>query len=102
MRKDVLGPIITVNSPQDGEIFGQEAPAYNLSIVEFNLDSIWCSLDDGVTTFPIQDQMETLNQVEWDKLSTGEVSVRFYANDSLGHESFVDVLVVKDLSLIHI
>lgn len=97
VRKDVLGPIITVNSPQDDEVFGQEAPAYALSIVEFNLDSIWYSFDYGVTVLPLYSLSGTLDQAAWESKGGGTVPIRFYANDSLGQESIIDVLVVKDL-----
>ncbi len=98
VRKDILGPIITVISPQDEDVLGFNAPNYALSIEEFNLDEIWCSLDDGITTFPLYGLMGTLNQGEWEKFPAGEMNIRFYANDSLGHESFSDVVVEKDLT----
>jgi len=96
-RKDILGPIITVNSPQDDDVIGINAPNYDLSIEEFHLDSMWYSLDYGVTVFPIFSLTGTLDQAEWDSKGGGTVPIRFYANDSLGHESFTDVLVAKDL-----
>ncbi len=97
VRKDVLGPIITVNSPQSDDVIGINAPNYDISIEEFHLDSMWYSLDYGVTVFPIFFLTGTLDQAEWDSKGGGTVPIRFYANDSLGHESFTDILVAKDL-----
>ena len=99
VRKDVLGPIITVSSPQVNEVFGVIAPYYDLSIVEHNLDSIWYSFDYGVSVFPLFSLTGTLDQAEWGTKGGGTVPIRFYANDSLGHESFTDVTIIKDLTL---
>lgn len=99
VNKDVLSPIITINSPQDSEVFGFTAPDYDLSIVEFNLDSMWYSLDYGVTVIPIYSLTGTIDQTEWEKKGGGTVPIRFYANDSLGHESFTDVTIIKDINL---
>ena len=97
VRKDVLGPIITVNSPQNDDVIGINAPSYDLSIEEYNLDSIWYSFDYGVTVLPLYSLTGTLDQAEWETKGGGTVPIRFYANDSLGHESFTDVSVIKDL-----
>ena len=99
VRKDVLGPIITVNSPQNDDVIGINAPSYDLSIEEYNLDSIWYSFDYGVTVLPLYSLTGTLDQAEWETKGGGTVPIRFYANDSLGHESFTDVTVIKDLTL---
>ncbi len=99
IHKDVLGPIITINSPQDDDIFGFNVPNYDLSIEEFNLDSIWYSFDYGMTVLPLYTLTGTLDQAEWETKGSGTIPIRFYANDSLGHESFTDVLVVKDLTI---
>jgi len=96
--KDILAPIISVNSPQNDQVFGFNAPSYDLSIQEGNLDKIWYSFDGGVTNFPLYSLTGTIDQVEWDNIPEGFVTIRFYANDSLGHESFGDAIVVKDLT----
>ena len=99
VRKDVLGPSITVNSPQEDDVIGFNAPNYDLSIEEFNLDSIWYSFDYGMTVLPLFSLTGTLDQAEWGTKGGGTIPLRFYANDSLGHESFIDVTVIKDLTL---
>lgn len=97
VQKDVLGPIINITTPLDNSFFGFNAPQYDLSIVEFNLDSMWYSLDYGVTIVPIYSLTGTIDQVVWETKGSGTVPIRFYANDSLGHESFTDVTIIKDL-----
>ena len=37
-----------------------------------------------------------INQTAWDKEEEGVLTIRFYANDSLGHVGFKDVQIMKD------
>ncbi|MFX1498868.1 MAG: hypothetical protein ACFFBH_15190 [Promethearchaeota archaeon] len=97
VRKDILGPIIIVNSPQMNEVEGQSAPYYDLSIIEHNLNAMWYSFDYGETVLPLYSFIGILDQSTWETKDGGTIPIRFYANDSLGHESYVDVFVIKDL-----
>jgi len=99
VHKDILGPIIIINTPQDDAIFGYDAPNFDLTIVEFNLDSMWYSLDYGLTTIPLSSFTGTIDQVVWEGKGSETVIIRFYANDSSGHESFIDVTIIKDIAL---
>ena len=40
----------------------------------------------------------TINQAAWDALPNSLITVRFYANDTLGNISFVDVIIYKEVS----
>jgi hypothetical protein len=70
-----------------------------LEIEEFRLDSVWYSLDYGATVLPLSTPTGIIDQLEWNKFGSGTVPIRFYANDSLGHESSVNVIVIKDVTL---
>ncbi|MFW9897371.1 MAG: DUF2341 domain-containing protein, partial [Candidatus Thorarchaeota archaeon] len=52
VRKDILSPTITVNSPSSYDLFGLSAPNYDLTVVDANLDSIWYSVDGGTNSTP--------------------------------------------------
>ena len=41
VKKDVLPPEITINSPSLDQVFRNRAPSFNLTINEGNLDIIW-------------------------------------------------------------
>ncbi|MFW9895301.1 MAG: NosD domain-containing protein, partial [Candidatus Thorarchaeota archaeon] len=49
--KDTGLPIITINSPVDGQFFATNTPGYNVEISDPNLDKMWYTLNLGVTKY---------------------------------------------------
>jgi len=96
VRKDILAPIITITSPYLYQIFN-ETPSFRLEIIEGNLDSMWYSLDGGQTNTTFTGFSGTINEYLWDGLPEGEITIKFYAKDTLQHESYKDIIVVKEL-----
>jgi len=90
-------PEIIINSPQENELFGSIAPNFNISIHEPNLDSTFYTLDDGITNIPFSGLTGIINQMEWDKEPSGEVTIQFYANNTLGKEGYTELTVFKDI-----
>ena len=90
-------PDITINSPNSNELFGTSAPSFNVELYDANLDSMWYTLDNGLTntTFTTNG---TINQALWDALPEGNVFLRFYANDSVGNIGFAEVTIRKDVT----
>ena len=97
VRKDIETPIIISNSPNYIDLFGLTAPSFNISINDPNLDSMWYSLDGGITNITFYNFIHTINQTEWDKLGNGTIIIRFYVNDSWGLFSYTEVTVRKGL-----
>jgi len=97
IRKDIIAPIITVNKPESNEKIGAEAPEFNISIVEVNLDSMWYTIDGGITNITFWSLTGTIKQTLWDDLSEGLMTIRFYANDTVGNIGFDEVTVIKEL-----
>jgi hypothetical protein len=96
VRKDIHSPIINVNIPNDLDLLGDTAPTFNVDIQDINtVDSMWYTLNDGVKTFFILN--ETISQTLWNGCGNGSVSIKFYANDSLGNQGFSEVVVRKDI-----
>ncbi len=95
--KDIVSPIITINSPNQDEIFSSSAPAFDITVVDFRLDSMWYTIDNGLTIIPLVSTTGTVDQTEWDKNGGGDVHIRFYANDTLGNSGYMEVLVIKDV-----
>jgi len=96
IQKDILGPIISIFEPINDSFYPLNAPLFSLSIDEGNLDSMWYTLDGGninLTSFAL---LGIINQTEWDKLDDGLVVFRVYANDTLGHLEFSEVIIYKD------
>ncbi|MFX1375269.1 MAG: hypothetical protein ACFFA0_05610 [Promethearchaeota archaeon] len=93
---DTSAPEITINSPNRNDLFGILAPAFELSIFDLNLADTWYTLDGGITNITFTGLTLTINETEWDKMSNGTVSIRFFANDSWGFEGFIDIILRKD------
>jgi len=83
-------------SPSADQLFGAMAPAYNVEISGTNLDTMWYSLDGGLTNITFISN-GTIDQTEWDKLVNGTVTIIFYANDTLGNVISNSVKVRKDI-----
>ncbi len=96
-RKDILEPSITINSPNPNELFGSSAPDYDLTVTDANIDSIWYSLDGGTTNSTPVSASGTIDQTMWSALGNGTVTIRFYANDTLGNTNYEEVIVRKDI-----
>ncbi|GAG53631.1 unnamed protein product, partial [marine sediment metagenome] len=64
IKKDATQPLITIDSPLENELFGVSAPSFNLSIVEPNLDSVWYTLDNGVTNISTASLSDTIDLAE--------------------------------------
>jgi len=92
--KDTTAPIIVINSPTDGDEFGTQAPLFNITVTENNLDAIWYSFDGGLTTYAITNNT-VFNQTAWAALSEGDVTITFYARDLAGNEASEAVTIVK-------
>ena len=93
--KDIDNPDITINSPSHGADIGDIAPNYDISIVEPNLDSIWYTIDAGITNYTITEFSGTIEQSAWDNAPYGNIAIQFYANDLLGHVGHNEIVVQK-------
>ena len=86
-------PSITINSPNNNRGFANIAPNFNLSVIDY--DSIWYTLDNGVTNTTCG----TLGQIDptlWNDLIDGTYTLRFYANSSAGFISTAAISIYKD------
>ncbi|MHA2400183.1 MAG: DUF2341 domain-containing protein, partial [Promethearchaeota archaeon] len=97
IRKDIVPPMININTPNDLDLLGDTAPVFNVEIQDINaVDSMWYTLNDGVkTNFTLNG---TISQTQWDGIGNGSVSIKFYANDSVGNHGFSEVIVRKDIN----
>ncbi|MFW9877373.1 MAG: OmpL47-type beta-barrel domain-containing protein, partial [Candidatus Thorarchaeota archaeon] len=93
---DITTPIISINNPYPNEFFGNNAPNFEISIDEPNLNTTWYTIDNGLTNKTFTGFTGTINQTEWGKLSNGSVIIHFYANDTWGFEGNTKVGVWKD------
>ena len=94
---DNVGPQITINSPTNSDIFGYTAPSFDLTIIEDNLSSSWYTIDDGITNITFIGSSGQIDQTEWNKKGNGPVTIKFYANDSVGNLGSGEVIITKDI-----
>ncbi|MHA2010264.1 MAG: NosD domain-containing protein, partial [Promethearchaeota archaeon] len=85
INKDTQAPIINILSPTSGDVIGATAPSFNITIVDSNLDTVWYSLDNGLNNYTISTFTGTIDQLVWDALSQGEITLTIYANDTVGN-----------------
>jgi len=95
--KDISAPVITIISPLPDSVFDLVAPNYNISIEELNLDTIWYTLDGGITNYTVTGLTGKFNQLAWEALSEGSLTIRFYANDTAENIGFIDLEVIIEI-----
>ncbi len=97
VRKDILAPIIAIVSPTASEEFNN-APIFDITINEANLDEFWYTIDNGANNYTITSLTGTINQTAWNAISDGPVTIRFYARDDTDNIGSNSVIVVKSPS----
>jgi len=95
VNKDSIAPFLYILSPTAEEYFGDIAPNYIIEVFDEYLDTIWYTLNGGGTNYTITDLTGTFNQTAWGALSEGRVTIRFYANDTIGNVDFSTIEVLK-------
>ena len=96
---DFSEPIIIVNSPSNADS-GFEPPDFDVNITDVFIDQMWYTIFDGIkwseNIFFIG-ATGTIDETLWESIITGEIIIRFYANDSLGNIGYEDIGFLKDV-----
>lgn len=92
IEKDTQAPIIEILSPTSGQTFNETAPEFIVNITDPHLDKMWYTVNVSLANYTFTSN-GTINQAAWEALSEGTVTITFYANDTLGHESFEQVSI---------
>ena len=94
--KDTIAPNITINSPIQDQEFGSDAPTFNITITELNLDTMWYVIvSDGTTKHIITSTTGSIDGSVWNSLTDGTITIRFYVNDTAGNEVYSEVSIEK-------
>ncbi|MFX1574826.1 MAG: nitrous oxide reductase family maturation protein NosD [Promethearchaeota archaeon] len=94
ISKDTQAPIIVITKPTPDKKISSNF-GFELDITEPHLDAIWYSLDGGVTNFTAETPTEKITKAAWATAAKGEVTVTFYASDTLGHIGSESVTIRK-------
>ena len=95
--KDTVAPIISVIDPDNNDVFGKEAPTFELHIIEISIESSWYSLDGGITNITFTGLSGTINQNIWDNQPEGNVKITFFVKDGIGSIGIDSVLIIKSI-----
>lgn len=93
--KDIYDPVITINYPNEMDIFGLNSPEFELFIEESNPESIWFSIDGGVLNYTFSGNGSIESNI-WDLIDNGTFYLTFYANDSASNIGEVSLTLRKD------
>ena len=90
-------PYISIDSPILDQNFGLNPPEFSITTYNLSpLNTTWYTIDAGLTNYTFSGLTGYINQTAWDNADDGVITVKFYANDSLGHVGFKDVQILKD------
>ena len=90
---------ISINSPNSNDFFGTTAPSFTISIDKGLAHTTWYTIDNGLINFIFMGTTGTVDQIEWNKISDGLVTLTFYANNTLGAINSSQVIIVKDINI---
>ncbi|TFF89685.1 MAG: hypothetical protein EU548_06855, partial [Promethearchaeota archaeon] len=97
-------PQIIIISPNVNDIYGENAPSFNLQIKsDIPVNTTWYTLYNGSDwsinyTLSKGQTSGYIDQELWDDCPNGTVIMRFYANDSLSYLGFSEIVIRKDIS----
>ncbi|MHA2266676.1 MAG: beta strand repeat-containing protein [Promethearchaeota archaeon] len=99
VRKDIESPSITINSPYPNELFGSIAPGFDVSIIDSSgVNTTWYTIVGSASNFTFTGSTGTINESVWDAEGNGTVTIRFYANDTMGNINWKDIMVRQDIN----
>ena len=91
-------PTIIIIAPTNNQLFGISAPNYNVDITDpSGVNTTWYTIDGGLTNYTFTGTNGAINQGVWDGRPNGTVTIRFYANNTLGEESASQVTIRRDI-----
>jgi hypothetical protein len=100
VRKDIIAPSISVQSPSQHKRVGRDSPFFEVHITDGNLLSCWYTIigtNVNVSFFGSYGRInQTLWESMWDIVAIGNnITIRFYAQDRMKNLNYSDVYVVK-------
>ncbi|MFX0104203.1 MAG: lamin tail domain-containing protein [Candidatus Hodarchaeota archaeon] len=98
VNKDITAPDIIINEPNPYDIFGNIAPNVNIEAEDPNLDTIWYKLFNSTRIITDFTWTGVIEKSIWDKFKSDLLTIRFYANDTLGNIRFLDITIIKDIT----
>ena len=116
LEYDDMPPSISINEPNENQVFYNTPPSFNVYIVErlaTGITSQWYTLDNGISNYIFSltnnktgmdsygeyisaEGIGVINQTVWNRLENGNVIIRFYAEDGNGNVGYGVIVVMKN------
>jgi len=96
VRKDTHAPLITITSPNSYDLFGNSTINFNVEIFDLNLEKMWYTIAGSLTNITFISN-GTINVALWNSFGSGDLTLVFYANDTLGRIATNNVTISKDI-----
>ncbi|TFG22498.1 MAG: hypothetical protein EU533_04210 [Promethearchaeota archaeon] len=94
---DDVPPEITIINPISNQLFGNNAPDFEIDYFDENLDSIWYTLEGFEDNIFLSSNTGTVDQTMWNALGNGNYTLTFFINDTLGHSNQAAVYLIKEV-----
>jgi len=100
VRKDIISPSIIIQSPSQYEEFGRDSPFFEVYVTDGNLHSSWYVILGTNVDIHFTGPFGRLNQSLWESVwdnttVNGTIPIRFYANDTMRNEHFIELHLLK-------
>jgi hypothetical protein len=100
VRKDIIPPSIIIQSPSQYEEFERDSPFFEVNVTDGNLHTSWYVILGTNVEIQFTAPFGRVNQILWESVwdnttTNGTITIRFYANDTMGNEYFMDLHLVK-------
>ncbi|MFW9878505.1 MAG: OmpL47-type beta-barrel domain-containing protein, partial [Candidatus Thorarchaeota archaeon] len=94
-----VGYGLNIIKPSPNQAFNSTTFEFEIILrIEGTLNETWYTLDEGLNNYTFNGLTGTIKKLAWVAISEGYVTIRFYANNSLGAEIFNEVTVLKDIT----
>ena len=95
ISKDIDPPGISIINPTSGETFYITPPEFEIVVIDPHLESVCYTIDGGLTNIIITQYTDFINQSVWDAAPQGDITLKFYARDSLGNTRLAEINIKK-------
>ncbi|TFG19437.1 MAG: hypothetical protein EU530_06240 [Promethearchaeota archaeon] len=87
-------PQISISYPVKRDRFARIAPSFIVEVKDLYVWDMWYTMDGGLHNYAFTVN-GTIDQLAWDALPTGKVTIQFYVRDIAGNIMSAEVTVIK-------
>lgn len=96
---DPIPQDLTIITPNENQEIGYASPAFEIYSKSIYIDSMWYNLNNTSINHTFSGFTGIINQIIWNQFTEGNITITFYANDTLGYIGSAEIIVEKDTTL---